>query len=120
MKKIEKKQSIVVPILVDAILFSRISVQMTALLNAFNPKEITCDFDPESYYSGSCSATAILKIKDEKLDNILYDLYYNLVYGNSTEGIEASTLEARELANIIFVKWVKAIKKYNSSYKLIA
>lgn len=118
MKKIEKKQCVVVPILIDAILFARISNRMMDILNAFNPKVTKHEFEPEMQYNGICNAVNILKIKDENLDNILGAIFNDIVYGNRSKGIEESTVIATELAKIIFTKWLEAIKKYNSSYKI--
>lgn len=64
MKKLEKKQSIVVPILIDAILFARISYKMMDILNAFNPKVMNFEFEPEVQYNGFSNAITVLKIKD--------------------------------------------------------
>lgn len=118
MKKLEQKRSIIVPILVDAILFARISSRMMDILNAFNPTVMNFEFEPEVQYNGSSNAITVLKIKDENLDNILGSIFFDIVYGNKDKGIEESTLEAGQLANYIYTNWLKAIKKYNSSYKI--
>jgi bifunctional DNase/RNase len=118
MKKIEKKRDLVVPIIIDAILFARISDKMMGVLNAFNPTIHDFEFEPEMQYNGSSNAVSVLNIKDENLGNILGSIFFDLAYGNKTTKVKKSKLEARELANIIFTKWLKAIKKYNSSYKI--
>ena len=118
MKKIAKKQSVVVPILMDAILFARISDKMIGVLNAFNPTVINAEFEPEIQYSGCNNAVTVLKIKDELLSTILISIFCDNVYGNKAASITKSKLDARELANVLFTNWVKAIKKYNSSYKI--
>ncbi|GIZ08358.1 hypothetical protein [Flavobacterium sp. UMI-01] len=118
MKKLEKKRCVVVPILMDAILFARISNRMMDILNAFNPKVTEQEFEPEVHYHGICNAITVLKIKDENLDNILENIFNDFVYGNNAKQMKESDLEVRELADIIFAKWSIAIKKYNSSYKI--
>lgn len=114
METVKNKSKIIVSILSDAIIFSRLSCKMFDILNIFDPKNQDQDFDLEFNYSGMNNAISVMKIKDDKLDNILGGIYCDLVYKNEEE------VRVDELAAIIYKRWIKAIKKYNSSYQLTA
>jgi transcriptional regulator NrdR family protein len=114
METVKNKSKVVVAILSDAIIFSRLSCKMFDILNIFDPKNQSQDFDLEINYSGMNNAIAVLKIKDDKLDNILGGIYCDLVSSKEEE------CRVDELATLIYNKWIKAIKKYNSSYQLTA
>ena len=114
METVKNKSKIVVSILSDAIIFSRLSCRMLDILNIFDPKNEGQDFDLEFNYSGMNNATSVMKIKDDKLDNILSNIYFELVFSKDQDE------KVDELAMIIYKKWLKAIKKYNSSYQLTA
>lgn len=114
MVTLKNKSKVVVAILSDAIIFSRLSCKMFDILNIFDPKNQDQDFDLEFNYSGMNNAIAIMKIKDDKLYNILGGIYCDLVYKKEEE------IRVDELATLIYKKWIKAIKKYNSSYQLTA
>lgn len=111
MVTVKNKSKIVVAILSDAIIFSRLSYKMYDILNIFDPTDKVEDFNLEFNYCGMNNAIAVLKIKDDKLDNILGTIYCDLVYSKEDE------YKVDDLAILIYQKWVKAIKKYNSSYK---
>jgi hypothetical protein len=51
--KDRKKRDLVVPIIIDAILFARISDKMMGVLNAFNPTIHDFEFEPK------CNITAL-------------------------------------------------------------
>ena len=104
------KYKVVVSILSDAIIFSRLSCKMFDILNVFDPKNQGHEFDLEFNYSGMNNAISVMKIKDEKLDKILGDIYCDLVYSKEQDE------KTDELAENICFQWLKAIKKYNSSY----
>lgn len=114
METVKNKSNVVVGILSDAIIFSRLSCKMLDILNIFDPKNQGQEFDLEFSYSGINNAMSVMKIKDEKLDNVLANIYFELAY--SKEQNE----KVDELAMVIYKKWLKAIKKYNSSYQLTA
>ena len=114
MKSVKNKSEIVIAILSDAIIFSRISCKIHDILNIFDPKNEGQEFDLEFNYNGINNAIYVMKIKDEKLDNVLANIYFELAY--SKEQNE----KVDELAMVIYKKWLKAIKKYNSSYQLTA
>ena len=104
------KYKLVVSILSDAIIFSRLSCKMFDILNIFDPKNEGQDFDLEFNYNGMNNATSVMKIKVDKLDNILSNIYFELVFSKDQDE------KVSELAENICFQWVKAIKKYNSSY----
>lgn len=104
------KYKVVVSILSDAIIFSRLSCKMFDILNIFDPKNQGQDFDLEMEYGGMNNAISVMKIKDDKLDKILGDIYCDLVYSKEQDE------KTDELAENICFQWLKAIKKYNSSY----
>ena len=114
METVKNKSKVVVAILSDAIIFSRLSCKMFDILNIFDPKNQGQDFDLEMEYSGMNNAISVMKIKDDKLDNILGSIYCDLVSSKEEE------CRVDELATLIYKKWLKAIKKYNSSYQLTA
>ncbi|MFV8269719.1 hypothetical protein ACNQGP_07245 [Flavobacterium sp. GT2N3] len=114
MENLKDKSKVVVSILTDAIIFSRLSCKMYDILNIFDPKNQGQEFDLEFNYSGMNNAISVMRIKDDKLDNILGGIYCDLVYSKEQDE------QISELAALIYQKWVKAIKKYNSSYQLTA
>lgn len=97
-------------ILCDAIIFARLSYKLDDILNIFNPNEAEHDFALQNEYSGMCSATMVLKIKDQALDEILGNIWFEMVYNTHTKQ------NAQECAELMTYRWIKAIKKYNSSY----
>jgi hypothetical protein len=52
-----------VPIIIDAILFARISDKMMGVLNAFNPTIHDFEFEPEMQYNGSNNTVSVLNIR---------------------------------------------------------
>jgi hypothetical protein len=105
------KSKIVVAILSDAIIFARLSSKMSDILNIFDPKNSGFEFELQDNYSGSNTAIDVLKIKDTELENILGQIYFDLVYMDNE-----MTQKADEVAELVYFRWIKAIKKYNSSY----
>jgi hypothetical protein len=59
-------------------------------------------------YNGSNNTVSVLNIKDENLGNILGSIFFDLAYGKLLK--VKIKIRNRELANIIFTKWLKAIK----------
>jgi hypothetical protein len=109
------KLVIVKNILSDAIMFSRLGDKMLGVLNVFHPKTPIHDFDIKHHYYGISNAHDILKVKDQNLDVALTEIYADLVCSDT-----GSDSDADDLAVLILFKWLKVIKKYKSSYKLIA
>jgi hypothetical protein len=108
------KYQLVTSILCDAILFARLSCKVHGILNIFDPQSGEHEFMLEFEYSGINSATKVLKIKDDKLDTILGQIWWDMVY------VENENQKADECAELMCYRWIKAIKKYNSSYQLSA
>lgn len=109
------KLIIVKNILCDAIMFSRLGDKMVEVLNVFHPKNPIYDFNIKHHYYGISNAHDILKVKDQNLDAALTEIYADLVCSDT-----ASDSNADDLALLVLFKWLKEIKKYKSSYKLIA
>lgn len=103
------KHQLVASILNDAIIFARISNQMNGILNALAPNDGEQEFFVEGGYAGVNNATKFLKVKDTVLDRLLVNIFCDMVYENNTKtGVD-------DLADLMCYRWLKTIKKYNSS-----
>jgi hypothetical protein len=109
------KLVIVKSILCDAILFTRLSNKMLGVLNVFQPNNQVHEFSIIDHYYGISNAEDILKVKDQNLDGALTQIYVDMVFDVNNENYNAD-----DLAVLVLFQWLKEIKKYNSSYKLIA
>jgi hypothetical protein len=113
---VERPKLIIVKnILCDAIMFSRFCDKMEGVLNVFHPKTPIFDFNMKDHYWGISNACSLLKVKDYELDNALTKIYHDLVCSAT-----ASDEDAEVLSLLVLFQWLKVIKKYKSSYKLIA
>lgn len=109
------KLTIVKSILSDAIMFTRLSSKMVGVLNIFHPKTPVHEFSMNDHYYGISNAGSILKVKDQNLDDSLTQIYVDMVFDANNESFNAD-----DLAALVLFHWLKEIKKYKSSYKLIA
>lgn len=103
------KHQLVASILNDAIIFARISNQMNGILNALAPNDGEQEFFVECGYAGVNNAIKFLKVKDTVLDRLLVNIFCDMVYEENTKtGVD-------DLAGLMCYRWMKTIKKYNSS-----
>jgi hypothetical protein len=109
------KLAIVKNILCDAIMFTRLSSKMVGVLNIFHPQTPVHEFSMNDHYYGISNAGSILKVKDQNLDDSLTQIYVDMVFDANNESFNAD-----DLAGLVLFHWLKEIKKYKSSYKLIA
>jgi hypothetical protein len=109
------KMIIVKSIISDAIIVSRLSARMSGVLNAFEPNKQVHEFKVIEHYYGISNASDILKVKDQNLDVALTQIYSDMVFDAKNEN-----LNTEDLAVLVLFQWLKSIKRYRSTYKLIA
>ncbi|WP_233881879.1 hypothetical protein [Tenacibaculum piscium] len=104
LNKNQEQATVIVKIITDHIVFTRIQDGMHSVLNCFNPDGELKEFNAE--YSGIDTALMLMGVNDEMLIGRLHDSYYNGVFGNS------SMMVATELAKVIYVEWLCDIKNH--------
>ncbi len=99
------QEKVIIKIIEDHIVFSRICEGMFTILNASKPNVLMHELKVD--YNGIDNALALMGIEDEKLIGKLHDTYYNCVSNG-----ESDLLTVLELAKIIYLKWLNEIKNF--------
>ncbi len=102
--KLSNRDSLVVSILKDAIIFQRISNAMFRAVNAFNNG--MKDFEPEQHYSGLSNALQVLGIDDShEIRDELVEVFLQDLEKDSEVSADAAALD-------IFYRWAFLIKDF--------
>ncbi len=110
--KDNQREEAIIGIISDHILWHRIEEGMHKILNSFDPIESSCEFEVNNHYNGIYNAYELMGLfKDDDICGRLSNIFYEMV---------EQTGKAHELARLIYVDWMVAIREYYTSLKEVA
>ena len=108
------KEQVIISIIKDEVIFSRISASMRGIVNAVNPNACEFDFEPYTEYNGMFNALdlmGITNVEDGHLRDALREEFTEQVHDIHID------LDAKKVAYSIYISWLKMISEYFTNKK---
>lgn len=109
--QLSDKDQLVINIISDSVIFSRLSESMFKIINVVNDG-LPNEFQPKMHYHGCFNGIDLLGIPDDddELREMLYEIF-------SSEVEDMKQIKPMEVATTIFYKWSTAIREYYTKLK---